>query len=326
EVKEGAFLGYVRTGSAIVVSSDTRVPGPGCPAGFWRVEPRGYVCHDRTVSLDPPEAFRLAADATRAVFACAADTLADAPADTVPTDLHVWTADPPLLRRVGLPKPAPGDLYPANFTALTFTHEEADDGRHLLFLADRFRLVQDGATNWHPPAAWRLDLETGGLVRLAEESLAASGAPGAIRSIHGFAPSADAARIELNLAVFAADGSNLVETVRLWEGGELRTLEDFVLTVPPGGAPAPASLADAQLTPDGTRLLFLSKAPDVVPGAPGDDWELYVRDLSTGQTRALSAPDGNYHGGVNFPEIALGAGGRVAFVTGADGLVPGELI
>lgn len=65
EVKEGAFLGYLRTGSSMPVASEARVHGPGCPQGFWRVEPRGYVCHDRTVSLDPPEAFRLAAEATR---------------------------------------------------------------------------------------------------------------------------------------------------------------------------------------------------------------------------------------------------------------------
>lgn len=65
EVKEGAFLGYLRTGSSMPVASEARVQGPGCPQGFWRVEPRGYVCHDRTVSLDPPEAFRLAAEATR---------------------------------------------------------------------------------------------------------------------------------------------------------------------------------------------------------------------------------------------------------------------
>jgi hypothetical protein len=65
EVKEGAFLGYLRTGSSIPVASDARVRGPGCPKGYWRVEPRGYVCHDRTVSEDPPEAFRLAAEATR---------------------------------------------------------------------------------------------------------------------------------------------------------------------------------------------------------------------------------------------------------------------
>jgi lipoprotein-anchoring transpeptidase ErfK/SrfK len=65
EVKEGAFLGYLRTGSSMAVISDERVPGVGCPKGFWRVEPRGYVCHDRTVSEAPPESFRLAADATR---------------------------------------------------------------------------------------------------------------------------------------------------------------------------------------------------------------------------------------------------------------------
>jgi hypothetical protein len=39
-----------------------RVPGEGCPGGFFLVAPRGYVCNDRTVTLDRDTAF-LRADA-----------------------------------------------------------------------------------------------------------------------------------------------------------------------------------------------------------------------------------------------------------------------
>jgi hypothetical protein len=65
EVKEGAFLGYVRAGNSIRLKSKDKVRGVGCPGGFFLVEPRGYVCHDRTITDDPPATFRQAADATR---------------------------------------------------------------------------------------------------------------------------------------------------------------------------------------------------------------------------------------------------------------------
>ncbi|HTJ81146.1 MAG TPA: hypothetical protein VL400_05460, partial [Polyangiaceae bacterium] len=65
EVKEGDYLGYVRTGSSVALRADEKVSGNGCGGGFYQVEPRGYVCDDRTVTDAPPERFRRAADATR---------------------------------------------------------------------------------------------------------------------------------------------------------------------------------------------------------------------------------------------------------------------
>ncbi len=65
EVKEGEFLGYVRTGSSVPLRSTERVTGVGCPRGFYQVAPRGYVCADRTVTETPPAGFLAAADATR---------------------------------------------------------------------------------------------------------------------------------------------------------------------------------------------------------------------------------------------------------------------
>lgn len=65
-IKEGTFLGYVRAGSSVALRSTERVRGPGCPGGFLPVEPRGYVCGDATVTLEPSERFVVASDATRA--------------------------------------------------------------------------------------------------------------------------------------------------------------------------------------------------------------------------------------------------------------------
>lgn len=64
-VKDGEFLGYVRAGSRVPVRGTEKLGGVGCPGGFWPVEPRGYVCHDRTVSFSPRPAFAAAADLTR---------------------------------------------------------------------------------------------------------------------------------------------------------------------------------------------------------------------------------------------------------------------
>ena len=65
EVKEGDFLGYVRAGNAIALRSEEMVRGSGCPGGFYQVEPRGYVCKDRTVTTAPREAWMAAARAAR---------------------------------------------------------------------------------------------------------------------------------------------------------------------------------------------------------------------------------------------------------------------
>lgn len=65
ELKEGAFLGYIRTGYQVPLHSRERIKGEGCPGGYYQVEPRGYVCADRTVTESPREGFLAAALATR---------------------------------------------------------------------------------------------------------------------------------------------------------------------------------------------------------------------------------------------------------------------
>ena len=64
---EKTFLGYLRFGGSLPLRSTERARGPGCPGGFVPVEPRGWVCLDRTVTLAPPPRFIEVADAARAV-------------------------------------------------------------------------------------------------------------------------------------------------------------------------------------------------------------------------------------------------------------------
>lgn len=60
------FLGYVRVGESVALRSPERVRGVGCAGGFYAVEPRGYVCADRTVSDAPDALFAEEVAATRA--------------------------------------------------------------------------------------------------------------------------------------------------------------------------------------------------------------------------------------------------------------------
>jgi L,D-transpeptidase-like protein len=60
---DGRFLGYVRFGQSVALRSAEIVPGAACPGGFYAIEPRGFVCRDHTVTLDPSPRFRALAEA-----------------------------------------------------------------------------------------------------------------------------------------------------------------------------------------------------------------------------------------------------------------------
>ena len=61
---EHRFLGYIRHGTSVALRSTDTVRGENCPGGFYRIEPRGFVCKDRTVTLAPTPAFLAQAAAT----------------------------------------------------------------------------------------------------------------------------------------------------------------------------------------------------------------------------------------------------------------------
>ena len=46
------FLGYIRVGRSVALRSPDLVRGEGCHGGFYAVAPRGYVCRDRTVTIE----------------------------------------------------------------------------------------------------------------------------------------------------------------------------------------------------------------------------------------------------------------------------------
>lgn len=52
--KSRTQIGYIRVGHSVRIRQGTKPQmGPGCAGGFYAVEPRGYVCLDRSATLDP---------------------------------------------------------------------------------------------------------------------------------------------------------------------------------------------------------------------------------------------------------------------------------
>jgi hypothetical protein len=47
------LIGLIRYGTSVTLKSTELVRGEGCKGGFYPIEPRGYVCNDRSVTLTP---------------------------------------------------------------------------------------------------------------------------------------------------------------------------------------------------------------------------------------------------------------------------------
>ncbi|MFO0760493.1 MAG: L,D-transpeptidase [Byssovorax sp.] len=60
------YMGTLRHGSSAALHGESLVSGPGCPGGFYTIEPRGFVCNDETVTLHPSTHLLATAAATRA--------------------------------------------------------------------------------------------------------------------------------------------------------------------------------------------------------------------------------------------------------------------
>ncbi|MBL8842694.1 MAG: hypothetical protein JNL90_14330 [Planctomycetes bacterium] len=92
------------------------------------------------------------------------------------------------------------------------------------------------------------------------------------------------------------------------------------------GAEPDGDCTSARPTADGTQLLFLSSATNLVPGDTNGTYDLFVRDLVTGAVERVSVATGGAEG--DGPSTAAGgisADGRfVLFGSYATNLVPGD--
>jgi Tol biopolymer transport system component len=79
------------------------------------------------------------------------------------------------------------------------------------------------------------------------------------------------------------------------------------------------------LSADGTKVAFVSRAPDLVPGDTNDRSDVFVKDLRTGAVvRASVAADGSAGDDDSIDPSLSADGTKVAFVSTATNLVPGD--
>ncbi|HEU0318903.1 MAG TPA: hypothetical protein VFR49_16330, partial [Solirubrobacteraceae bacterium] len=88
--------------------------------------------------------------------------------------------------------------------------------------------------------------------------------------------------------------------------------------------PADGDSGEPDVSGDGRLVVFSSTADDLMNGHPAGQREVYVRDLSSGQTTLISAtPDGSPADGDSSAPAISPDGGFVTFSTTATNLVPG---
>ena len=83
--------------------------------------------------------------------------------------------------------------------------------------------------------------------------------------------------------------------------------------------------AEPSVSPDGRYVAFASLSGDLVPGDTNGDWDVFVRDRTTGATARVSVGPKGVEGNGYSVHPAIAAEGRfVAFETAASNLVAGD--
>ncbi|HZF76038.1 MAG TPA: FG-GAP-like repeat-containing protein [Acetobacteraceae bacterium] len=193
------------------------------------------------------------------------------------------------------------------------------NGLRVAFESDATNLVA-GDTN-DTSDVFVKDLTTGVLTRI---STAADGAQadGASRSVIFSANG--------RFAAFESAATNLVT-------GDTNGVEDlFVRNLETGavsrvstgasGNQADGDSYNALFSPDGTRLLFVSAASNLVAGDTNGAEDVFLKNLLTGAVTLISggAVTGNGHSGLSHTGAFSPDGTRVVFHSDADDLVPGD--
>ena len=251
------------------------------------------------------------ADGTKVAFASLADNLV--PGDTNGTaDVFVKDLATGATTRVS----TAADGTQGN--GLSFAPSLSADGTKIVFDSAADNLVP-GDTNGTTDVFVK-DLATGAITRV---STAADGTQA--DSFSQFAAlSADGTKV-----VFDSDADNLVP------GDTNGQLDVFVKDIATGAITRVSAAADGTqgnglsqgraLSADGTRVAFESDADNLVPGDTNGGTDVFVRDLTTGTiTRVSIAADGTQGNGNSLTTSLSGDGTKVAFVTGATNLVPGD--
>jgi Tol biopolymer transport system component len=210
-------------------------------------------------------------DGRYVLFASSARTLV--PWDTPPAD--AWAEDVYLHDR----RTRATRRVSAGFdggSAYTSTARLTPDGRHIVFGA-RVARMEAGATGTNA-ALYLLDRRTGDLERISDRERFESA------FVEDITP----------------DGRYVAYTqvYRLWGSlwvHDRRTGEEKQVNLRPDGTPTKWAAHNASLSADGRLVAFQYDDVDLLPGAPENGSEVYVRDLRTEQTRRVDLGPGEGH-------------------------------
>jgi Tol biopolymer transport system component len=153
-----------------------------------------------------------------------------------------------------------------------------------------------------------------------------------VASHDGGDPDGDLYRVEASrdgrYAVFGSAATNLVAADRNGKDDvfrvELATGRVERMSVRDGGGESDGHSVNPAISPDGTRVAFLSDSATLVDGDTNQAQDVFLRDTRTGRTCRISvASDGvesDWHSG----NPAFGTDDLIAFDSGATNLVPGD--
>lgn len=129
--------------------------------------------------------------------------------------------------------------------------------------------------------------------------------------------------------VFSSSASNLVAGDNNNTGDvfrrDLRTGEVILVSVTSAGAPGNGTSFSPSISDDGTRIVFVSSAFNMIPGDANGANDIFLRDLSTATTARVSVSESGFDADFSsfFPVIS-GDGKFVAFGSNATNLVAGD--
>jgi Tol biopolymer transport system component len=193
-----------------------------------------------------------------------------------------------------------------------------DDGRYVVFQSTA-DLLNTHDTNGLPNLFVR-DLQTGQTTRVSVGLNGQSIGAG----IHSAMLSAEGQRLAFDYA-----GDDLASgDTNEWPDVFVRDLQTGQITLvsaAPNGKPGNGESGGQILSADGRYVAFVSFADDLVPGDTNGEWDVFVRDLQTGQTRLVSVGLNGQQGNDVAWLTSMSADGRyVGFDSKADNLASGD--
>ena len=210
------------------------------------------------------------------------------------------------------------DAGGAQATGSSESAQISADGRYVVFSSNADNLVA-GDTNGTTDI-FRKDLETGEIVRVSTDA----GGAQANSDSYNAQISADGRYV-----VFASYADNLVAGDTNFSTDifrkDLETGEIVRISTDAGGAQANSDSYNAQISADGRYVVFASNADNLVAGDTNNVYDIFRKDLETGEIVRISTDAGGAQANSDSYNAQISADGRyVVFSSYANNLVAGD--